>query len=53
MGFVKLEMNGSIATLTLTNPEKLNSLCKGLVDELVQALRQMREGKCAGGAVEG
>ena len=42
MGFITMEINGTIATLTLSNPGKLNSLSKGLVDELVQALK-----KCA------
>ena len=42
MPFVNTEITGKIATLTLSNPSKLNSLSKGLVDELVQALE-----KCA------
>ena len=42
MQFVTMEISGKIATLTLSNPSKLNSLSKGLVDELVQALK-----KCA------
>jgi len=40
MGFVKMEIDGKIATLTLTNPSKLNALSKCLVDELVQGLKK-------------
>ena len=42
MGFIDMEISGKIATLTLSNPGRLNALSKGLVDELVQALK-----KCA------
>jgi methylmalonyl-CoA decarboxylase len=36
-------MSGRIATLTLSNPGRLNALSKGLVDELVQALKECAE----------
>ncbi|HEY6006842.1 MAG TPA: methylmalonyl-CoA decarboxylase [Geobacteraceae bacterium] len=45
MAFVNMEIDGKIATLTMSNPRRLNSLSKGLVDELVQALRKCAEGK--------
>jgi len=45
MEFTNMEINGKIATLTLSNPSKLNSLSKGLVDELVQGLKKCAEKK--------
>ena len=42
MNFIKMELNDKIATLTLSNPSKLNALSKELVDELVEAFK-----KCA------
>jgi len=39
MEFINIQHNDKIATLTLSNPSKLNALSKGLVDELIQALR--------------
>lgn len=39
MDFINMEINHKIATLTLSNPSKLNALSKGLVDELIQALK--------------
>ena len=43
MDFITMEINGKIATLTMSNPSRLNSLSKGLVDELVQALKKCAE----------
>ena len=43
MSLINMEINCKIATLTLSNPSKLNSLSKGLVDELVQALKTCAE----------
>jgi methylmalonyl-CoA decarboxylase len=43
MGLVNRETTGRIATLTLSNPGRLNALSKGLVDELVQALKKCAE----------
>jgi len=43
MDFINMEINGKIATLTLSNPGKLNALSKELVDELVQALKKCAE----------
>ncbi|MEJ2698113.1 MAG: methylmalonyl-CoA decarboxylase [Desulfuromonadales bacterium] len=43
MSFVKREINGRIATVTLSNPDKLNALGKGLVDEVVEALKKCAE----------
>lgn len=40
MGQVNREVSDRIATLTLSNPGKLNALSKGLVDELVRALKE-------------
>lgn len=45
MEYVKVDIDGTIATLTMANPGKLNALCKGLVDELVEALRRCAEEK--------
>jgi methylmalonyl-CoA decarboxylase len=45
MDFINMEINGKIATLTLSNPSKLNALSKGLVDELVQALKECAKEK--------
>ena len=45
MGFVNIDVNGRIATLTLSNPDKLNALSKGLVDELVHALVECAQKK--------
>ena len=45
MGFVKVEIAGRIATVTLSNPGKLNSLGKGLVDELILALNRCAQEK--------
>ena len=39
MDFIKIEINRKVATLTFANPSKLNALSKGLVDELIQALK--------------
>jgi methylmalonyl-CoA decarboxylase len=39
MDFVNIETSGKIATLTLSNPRKLNALSKELVDELIQSLK--------------
>lgn len=39
MDFINIQLNDKIATLTLSNPRKLNALSKGLVDELITALR--------------
>jgi len=39
MDFINIAFNDKIATLTLFNPSKLNALSKGLVDELIQALK--------------
>lgn len=39
MNFVNIEIDQKIATLTLSNPGKLNALSKGLVDELLLALK--------------
>jgi methylmalonyl-CoA decarboxylase len=43
VGFVNREITGRIATLTLSNPSRLNALSEGLVDELVQALKKCAE----------
>jgi len=45
MDFVTTETNGKIATITISNPGKLNSLSKGLVGELIQALKECAEKK--------
>ncbi|MBW2520082.1 MAG: methylmalonyl-CoA decarboxylase [Deltaproteobacteria bacterium] len=45
MDFVNIQLNDKIATLTLSNPSKLNALSKGLVDELIQALQICSENK--------
>lgn len=45
MDFVNIQIAQKIATLTLSNPCKLNALSKGLVDELVQALKICEEKK--------
>jgi enoyl-CoA hydratase/carnithine racemase len=45
MKFTTMEMNGKIATLTLSNPRKLNSLSKGA--------QEMRGEESACGALEG
>ncbi|MGW8312623.1 MAG: methylmalonyl-CoA decarboxylase [Desulfuromonadales bacterium] len=45
MDFIKMQFNDKIATLTLSNPGKLNALCRGLVEELVQALKICAEKK--------
>jgi len=39
MNFINIEINQKIATLTLSNPSKLNALSKCLVDELISALK--------------
>jgi methylmalonyl-CoA decarboxylase len=39
MNFINIEINQKIATLTLSNPSKLNVLSKSLVDELISALK--------------
>jgi methylmalonyl-CoA decarboxylase len=43
VGFVKREINGRIATVTLSNPDRLNALSKGLVEEVVEALKKCAE----------
>ena len=45
MEFTNIEINGKIATLTLSNPGKLNALSKRLMDEMVQGLRKCAEKK--------
>jgi methylmalonyl-CoA decarboxylase len=45
MGFINTEIDGRIATLTLSNPAKLNALSSALVDELVQELKRCAEAK--------
>lgn len=45
MSFVNMEINGKIATLTLSNPSKLNSLSKELVEGLIQALKECAQKK--------
>ena len=39
MDFINIELVDKIATLTMSNPRKLNALSKDLIDELIQALR--------------
>jgi methylmalonyl-CoA decarboxylase len=39
MNFVNIQLNHKIATLTLSNPTKLNALNRDLVDELIEALK--------------
>lgn len=45
MNFVSMEICGKVATLTMSNPAKLNALSKELVDELVLALKLCRKEK--------
>jgi len=45
MQFINIQLIEKIATLTLSNPGKLNALSKGLVDELIQALNLCAEKK--------
>lgn len=45
MDFIKMQFTDKIATLSLSNPGKLNALCRDLVDELVQALKICAEKK--------
>lgn len=45
MDFINIQLSDKIATLTLSNPSKLNALGKGLVDELIQALKICAERK--------
>jgi methylmalonyl-CoA decarboxylase len=45
MAYIKTEINGKIATLTLNNPAKLNALSKCLVDEVTEFLKQCQEKK--------
>jgi len=39
MDFINIEINRKIATLTFSNPSKLNALSEDLVDELIEALK--------------
>ncbi len=43
MSLVIAEMKKSIGTITLNNPQKLNALCKELIDDLIVYLNQMKE----------
>jgi len=43
MNFINIEINQKIATLTLSNPSKLNALSKCLIDELISALKVCTE----------
>jgi methylmalonyl-CoA decarboxylase len=43
MDAMKLDRDGYIGTITLTNAKRLNSLSSGLVDGIVQALKQLED----------
>jgi methylmalonyl-CoA decarboxylase len=43
--YLATEFNNLIGTITLNNPQKRNSLCTELLDELVEALNQLQENK--------
>ena len=45
MDFVNIQLDDKIATLTLSNPDKLNALSKGLIDDLIQAIKLCSENK--------
>ena len=45
MDFINIEIDNKIATLTLSNPSKLNALSKGLVDELILGLKMCAQEK--------
>ena len=45
MDFIDIQFNDRIATLTLSNPGKLNALSNELVDELIQTLKTCTEEK--------
>ena len=43
MDFINIEINQKVATLTLSNPCKLNALSKCLIDEMISALKTCAE----------
>ena len=45
MAFIKTEINGKIATLSLNNESKLNALSKALIEECVTFLKECRTKK--------
>ena len=43
MSLVITEMRNRTGIITMNNPQKLNALCKELIDDLIAALNQMKE----------
>lgn len=43
MSMVTTEIRNAAGIITLNNPQKLNALCKELVDDLIDALEQMKK----------
>ena len=41
---VLLDIDGAVATITLNRPEKLNAMSQGLLSDLFDTLRDLRQG---------